>query len=185
MVRRNPLLMSALAAATLGCGDLAPTNPDPSLSAARGVNGQPAVVRMMDACDPATFAGVPGGCQRNGGVTFETFIAQLTRTQRAPSWRFAPEDLFLTEGADFVAVNVGGEVHTFTEVEQFGGGIVPDLNQLSGLTTVAPECQALVGADFIPPGGTVEDEAEEPGDEHYQCCIHPWMQTTVHVGGTD
>jgi hypothetical protein len=23
------------------------------------------------------------------------------------------------------------------------------------------------------------DEVEEPGTEHYQCCIHPWMRATV------
>jgi hypothetical protein len=114
-------------------------------------------------------------------VTFDQFIAQLTRLQRAPAWHFSPTDLFLREGAEFVATNFGGEVHTFTEGDEFGGGIVPDLNELAGLTEVAPECQALAQSDFIAPGGSVSDEAEEVGDEHYQCCIHPWMQMTVHV----
>ena len=83
-----------------------------------------------------------------------------------------------------MATNVGGEVHTFTEVEEFGGGMVPSLNELSGLTDVAPECEAVAQSDFIPPGQSSEaDETEEVGDEHYQCCIHPWMRTTVHVRG--
>jgi hypothetical protein len=159
-----------------------PTGPDVSLSAAlAGAGGMPATVRMMDACDPNTFAGVPGGCQRNGGLTFDQFIAQLTQLQRVPAWHFAPGDLFLNEGDEFVARNVGGEVHTFTEVEEFGGGIVAQLNTLAGLSTVAPECLALQPGDFNAPGGSVSDEAEEAGDENYQCCIHPWMRMTLHV----
>jgi hypothetical protein len=78
-----------------------------------------------------------------------------------------------------LAINRGGEVHTFTEVEEFGGGIVPLLNQLSHNTAVAPECQALAPSDFVPAGGTTSDDVEEAGVEHYQCCIHPWMRTTV------
>lgn len=173
------------AAICAGCGDTpATTSPDLSIAAARG--GEPArnlfTVKMMDACDPATFAEVPGGCTRSGGVTFDMLIDQLTRLQRAPSWKFTPGDLFLFQGDSYAATNTGGEVHTFTEVEEFGGGIVPPLNALSGFTTVAPECETLTGGDFIPQGGTTAAaEATEIGDEHYQCCIHPWMQMTVHV----
>jgi hypothetical protein len=72
-------------------------------------------------------------------------------------------------------------VHTLTEVEEFGGGIVPLLNQLSGNNQVAPQCIALEADDFIPPGGfDADDEVEEAGTELYQCCIHPWMRTVVH-----
>ena len=39
--------------------------------------------------------------------------------------------LFLNE-VDMLAVNQGGEVHTFAGVEEFGGGFIPDLNTLSG-----------------------------------------------------
>jgi hypothetical protein len=70
-------------------------------------------------------------------------------------------------------------VHTFTEVEAFGGGFVPELNALSGNPVPAPECLALDPDDFVPPGGTYSDEVEEPGTERYQCCIHPWMRATV------
>jgi len=37
-----------------------------------------------------------------------------------------------------LAVNRGGEVHTFTHVAAFGGGIVLPLNELSHNPTVAP-----------------------------------------------
>ncbi|MFL5581362.1 MAG: hypothetical protein ACJ8AO_13415, partial [Gemmatimonadaceae bacterium] len=87
-------------------------------------------------------------------------------------------------GATILAVNRGGEVHTFTEVEEFGGGIVPILNQLSGNPVAAPECLALAAEDFVPAGGTYPVTEDEAGVEHYQCCIHPWMRTTVRVRGS-
>jgi hypothetical protein len=180
MSRTGSILVLACITAIAGCRDSSvPTSPDLSVATARGEVGAPATVRMMDACDPATFAEI--GCERNGGVTLDQFISQLGRLGRAPAWQFAPGDLFLTEGAEYVATNFGGEVHTFTEVDEFGGGIVAALNNLIGETEVAPECTALTSGDFIPPGGSVSDEAEEVGDEHYQCCIHPWMRMTVHV----
>jgi hypothetical protein len=55
------------------------------------------------------------------------------------------------------------------------------LNQLAGLTTVAPECKRLQPKDFIPPGGTDSDTEEEIGVEKYQCCIHPLMRATIRV----
>jgi hypothetical protein len=139
---------------------------------------------MLDACDPATFdaAVEPGTCVRpGGGVTFATFIEQLTRHGVAAAWRFAPWTTTVREGLTLVAVNRGGEVHTFTEVDRFGGGLVPDLNQLSGLTDVAPECTTLAPGDFVPPGGSVRDRVDGSGMVRYQCCIHPWMQLEARV----
>lgn len=182
MKRASSIVILACMTALAGCRDSSvPTSPNLSLSAARGAAGPAASVRIADACDPTTFAGVPGGCQRDGGVKFDQFIAQVTRLKSAPEWKFSPTDLFLQEGDEYVATNFGGEQHTFTEVDEFGGGIVPILNELTGLTEVAPECQALATTDFIAPGGSQTDEAEEVGDEHYQCCIHPWMRMTVHI----
>ena len=76
-------------------------------------------------------------------------------------------------------------MHTFTEVAHFGGGIVPLLNQLSGNTVPAAECLNLEPDDFVAPGATYAEEEplDEEGTEHYQCCIHPWMRTEVHVRG--
>lgn len=48
--------------------------------------------------------------------------------------------LEVSEGTSLPVMNTGGELHTYTEVEDFGGGVVPMLNQLSGKTTVTPEC---------------------------------------------
>jgi len=169
-----------------GCSDAGrPT--DPTVSAARAAaargGGSIRKVNMMDACDPASFNAAvgPGTCVRQGGMTFGQFIAQLTKHQEVGAWHFSPPNRQAKVGQTLLAVNLGGEVHTFTEVEEFGGGIVPDLNALSGNPVPAPECLALDADDFVPPGGTYEDEVEEAGTELYQCCIHPWMRTVVHA----
>ena len=72
-------------------------------------------------------------------------------------------------------------MHTFTEVEEFGGGKIEVLNTLSGNPVPAPECQNLAPSDFIAPGASYTDEVEERGTDHYQCCIHPWMRLDLHV----
>src|SRR5256885_8173629 len=99
-------------------------------------------VTLFDACDPDTFNAAigPGTCTRPGGVRFENFVAELTRHHSAGAWHFAPSEVTMRVGEQLVARNRGGEAHTFTEVEEFGGGTVPFLNNLVGLTTVAPAC---------------------------------------------
>jgi hypothetical protein len=139
---------------------------------------------MMDACDPTTFNAAiePGTCVgRQGGVKFDQFIAELTRSQKAGAWIFAPPNTTAWEGQTLVATNHGGEVHTFTRVQEFGGGIVPLLNQLSGNPVVAPECNQLEGGDFVPPGGTYEEEVGSEDTQLFECCIHPWMRTVVRT----
>jgi hypothetical protein len=142
------------------------------------------IVNMQDACDPDTFnaAIAPGTCVRNGGITFANFIEQLTHFGSIGAWHFAPPNSNLLVGQSFLAVNHGGEVHTFTEVEEFGGGIVPTLNNLAHTPNVAPECLALDPDDFVAPGASYHSDVEEEGgDEKYQCCIHPWMRLEAHV----
>ena len=143
---------------------------------------------MMDACDPDTFnapppAGVgPGSCVRSGGVTFANFLEQLEKHGSIGAWHFAPPNTSAKLGQVFVATNKGGEVHTFTAVQEFGGGIVPPLNELTHNLVVAPECQALDPDDFVPPGGEYEEEPlEHAGTAKFQCCIHPWMRLEVRV----
>jgi hypothetical protein len=138
----------------------------------------------MDACDPESFNAQfgDGTCVRNGGVRFDKFIAELTLHHSIGAWHFTPGQAQMDVGDDLVARNDGGEVHTFTEVDEFGGGIVPLLNQITGEETVAPECMALQPTDFIAAGGTSREKEEKEGVEKYQCCIHPWMRTVVHIG---
>jgi hypothetical protein len=135
---------------------------------------------MMDACSPSfnLFVG-PGTCTRNGGVDFNEFVAQLTAHQAAGAWHNAPDQTDAWLGDSLVAVNNGGELHTFTRVATFGGGIVPFLNDLSGNETIVPECAAE--STFVPPGGTDTETLDQTDQLKFQCCIHPWMRTTVLV----
>jgi hypothetical protein len=118
---------------------------------------------------------------RSGGVRFDEFLEDLGRHGSVGAWHFAPPSVMMQVGQLLVADNRGGETHTFTEVEEFGGGIVPLLNGLMGLTTVAPECNQLAPGDFLPPGSSSSELEEEAGTEKYQCCIHPWMRAEVRI----
>src|SRR4051812_39172294 len=182
------ILVAGLQAA---CTDLStPVAPQPSSAtasragAAASDEGPVRRIEMLDACDPESFNAVigAGACTRPGGLTFDKFIAQVTAKGLADAWRFAPGNVNARVGQTLLAINRGGETHTFTEVEEFGGGIVPGLNALSGNPVVAPECLNLAPSEFIAPGGSRTDEVEGP--ELYQCCIHPWMRTVVTVHGT-
>jgi plastocyanin len=57
-------------------------------------------------------------------TTPERFLQLLGKHQTVGAWRFSPETLNATVGQTLLAVNQGGEVHTFTQVEHFSGGIV-------------------------------------------------------------
>ncbi len=142
-------------------------------------------VQMRDACDGPTFNAAigPGACARDGGVTFDEFIGQLLAMGEAPAWRFAPAQVKIDAGGTIDAYNRGGEAHTFSEVANFGGGCVPQLNALLGLTAV-PECTtnpALLFATLAAPGGEVETGPLPAGVHRFQCLIHPWMRTTVEA----
>ena len=170
---RSPLAPTALTA---------PATSDTS-NGVMGSASRDVIVNIHDACDPETFNKEigPDACVRNGGMTFQQFIAQLTRLTFVGPWHFAPNNANARPGQNFLVTNRGGETHTFTEVEEFGGGIVPDLNKLARLPQVAPECLTLAPDDFIAAGHTFTEEIEEEGVEKYQCCIHPWMRLTVSV----
>jgi plastocyanin len=72
---------------------------------------------------------------------------------------------------------------TFTEVAQFGGGFIPQLNH--GETAV-PECalgfsSVAVARTRILQGSQLQFTGLSKGEHHFQCCIHPWMRMTVVV----
>jgi hypothetical protein len=150
-------------------------------------------VEIRDECDPATFNAVlgEGACVGDGTVTFTDFIAELAATQQVATWRFDPRRARVEQGGKIVARNVGGETHTFTEVAEFGPGIVPELNELVfGVPgPPLPEFQNLGPADFIAPGGKVKLRTGKKGLElglhRFECAIHPWMQATVEVKPED
>ena len=141
-------------------------------------------VAAIDQCDSASFnAGIGAGtCTRNGSMTLSQFNAELTAQHSVAAWTFSPTTLTARVGDKIVVTNQGGEVHTFTEVEAFGGGVVPSLNTASGNPVEAPECTHLAAEDFIAAGATMTEDAEtSTGTEYYQCCIHPWMRAVVTV----
>ena len=143
-------------------------------------------IRLLDDCEPTSFNAVLGAgiCVGNGHTTFDEFIGELVATQDVHKWRNQPSQVQLNIGRPTIVENRGGEDHTFTEVAQFGGGVVDALNGISGNPVPAPEC--LGPLDIIPPGG-VEDgpmagSSELPvGIHRFQCCIHPWMRTVIEV----
>ena len=189
---RRYVLSTAVVALTLAACE-APSGPPnvavmssrASSQAGRSAGAHDRLVNMMDACDSASFAigtGDPTGCTRKHGVPFNQFIAELQRTGAAGAWHNAPPEMTVRLGTTLVAVNRGGEVHTFTKVAKFGGGFVPILNQLSGNPVPAPECLNLAPSELIPPGAADRDDTiSEPGTTLYECCIHPWMRTVVHA----
>ena len=156
-----------------------PTEPvSVSQSVVRGVDR---LVIMSDACDPESFGAVGVTCNRKGGVTLDRFLDLLRKHQTVAAWAFSPVKLEANVGQRLLALNEGGEIHTFTEVAGFGGGLNDLLNRLSGNPTPAPECQNLPADAFLDPGASQQVEVGAPGAKHYQCCIHPWMRLDLRT----
>ncbi len=138
---------------------------------------------MLDNCDPATFP--PGACTgRSGGMSFATLIDQLQKHGTAGGWRFAPTVIHVVDTETLPVVNLGGVVHTFTEVAEFGGGFNAFLNGILGLAP-APECVVDPAASplvrhpdvvIVPPGGHDDVTFESGEAKNYLCCVHPWMR---------
>ena len=184
-----------LAAGSVGCADQ-PTPTDASgviVPAAplldKGDKHAGAIVGH-DACDPASFNAAlgDGSCVKNGGTTFDAFIAELSTTQTARKWKFSPLEATVRAGASMLANNVGGEVHTFTPVRHYGGGFIQVLNDLSNNPVPAPECldfstMVLVpsGEKSIIPGAALAAVADADGVARVECCLHPWMRTDVRL----
>jgi plastocyanin len=176
-----------VAALQVGCSDAGRVSEPRSVAAASkaslDASGTVRPIQILDACDPTSFDAVfgVGTCIRPGGRTLTDFIGEVSAKGEADAWRFAPGNIEARVGQTLLAVNNGGEKHTFTEVKKFGGGLNTTLNELSHNTEVAPECNT---STMIAAGGSQTDELDEPGTELYQCCIHPWMRTTVTVRGS-
>jgi plastocyanin len=156
-------------------------------AAATAGHGHNVVAKVLveDDCEPHSFNAAigPGTCVGHGHTTFEEFIGQLISMQDAPAWRFDPSELSLQAGDRIRAVNVGGEFHTFTEVAEFGGGCVEELNAILGLTPV-PECEVpgIFDETGLAPGQKLKTAALAAGVHLYECLVHPWMRTTANVG---
>ncbi|MFM6849525.1 MAG: hypothetical protein ACKOVB_10520 [Terrabacter sp.] len=155
-------------------------------------------IRINDDCNPASFnavLGSPDACvKKNGKTTFEAFVAELTATQKVAAWNFKPSMLKIKEGRPVILDNRGGETHTFTMVDHFGGGFVGFLNAPSGNPVPAEECVTHGAGGLLPKPPSpvnvfVSAGAREafdtahlmPGTYLFQCCIHPWMRVVLTV----
>jgi len=130
----------------------------------------------------------PNACNKPGPTTFGAFIAELSATQTARTWRFNPLEATTHAGEALLVKNVGGEAHTFTPVQQFGGGFIPILNQLSGNLVPAPECLNVPALDIVAGGGSslisgaaLSAVADADGIAKIECCLHPWMRMQVRI----
>jgi plastocyanin len=154
-----------------------------------------ATVDIRDYCDPDSFNAAvgPDTCVRDtstGAINFGGFVAELGADKSVGAWRFAPEQIRVSEGATLELHNLGGETHTFTEVKRFGGGFVDFLNAPSGNPTPAPECAQMIDGAlvpqppsddniFLPAGASTTIQLDHEVVKRYQCCIHPWMRLTI------
>jgi hypothetical protein len=160
---------------------------------------QPGVlnVHIRDYCDPVTFAAI--GCVRTatpvsaGVITLPGFQAELGADKSVGAWRFVPDRAKTDEGLGLMLQNLGGETHTFTRVQEFGGGFVAPLNAASGNPVPAPECAQTVNGQLVPQPPSADNifldgNASATGplvpegqSAKFQCCIHPWMRMTINV----
>src|SRR5260221_10777464 len=102
----------------------------------------PAQVVALDECDPATFNAAlgPDFCHNvtlGAFTTLTDLFAKAAAGTPDPNWDFEPDTVRIKAGTVLTVADEGGEPHTFTEVEKFGGGFIPGLN---GGEETAPEC---------------------------------------------
>jgi plastocyanin len=157
------------------------------------VNESPwlAQVVALDECDPTTFnaalgEGGTGFCHNvalGSSTTLQDLFAKAAAGTPDPGWDFEPDLVTMKEGTILAVADEGGEPHTITEVAQFGGGFIGDLNH--GEDTV-PECQGgfanlEVARTRITQGSTLNVVGLPKGKHLFQCCIHPWMRMEVDV----
>ena len=158
-----------------------------TLAEDKGKADDKAKIAVRDDCDSTDPAWAPtGGCTLKGGaVNFAEFSLLLFSPLSAgspvghPAWRMDPTYVRIDPGETLKVTNAGGRGHTFTEVANFGGGMIPPLN---GTLIPAPECASnVVGPTAIAPGAKLEVHDLAVGNHRFQCCIHPWMRMLVKV----
>jgi plastocyanin len=159
-------------------------------------NDRAEVVEVEDDCDPATFTGQGIPCVGDGDTTFDEFLDEFLDEGEVDDWEFDPDDTEVDTGERVKAVNEGGEFHTFTRVREFGDACVEELNlgrepviaecqdpevagALFGLTGLEPRDELLVTSADTGPAGF--SQGLQPGDNLFQCLIHPWMRAVITV----
>src|SRR5689334_7220074 len=81
----------------IGCTDnassTAPARSVRSAAASADARTSDHIVSILDACDGPTFMAQGIGCANQHGVTFQQFIAELTRNGSVGAWHFAPSNI--------------------------------------------------------------------------------------------
>ena len=127
---------------------------------------------------------VPGLCTKStGSVSLPDFRAQLAKGGSG-AWWIRQHEITLDAGDSVAATNVGGIIHTFTEVQAYGKGCVPEWN--TAIKETVDNCDFF--GKFLPtlvPSGTTNEKQVLPVGVHlFQCLVHPWMRTVVTVRAT-
>jgi plastocyanin len=145
-------------------------------------------VVVLDECEQTSFNATFGdgiciNVVTTQGVPLPEFLGALPAGH--PQWLFYPATLSIKRGDTVRAVNQGGEVHTFTEVKEFGGGFLPPLNDPPNSAAV-PECAVgyaniSVASTRVIQGSSLSVTGLRKGVHHFQCCIHPWMRMDIEV----
>jgi hypothetical protein len=191
--RGSALVGAALALTLAGCAD-APTSsgalPEAGTTSLQRSPfehppGHLRTIAVLDDCDPTDPGWEDiGGCDLpEGRVDLADFFTALP--QGHPAWRNDPAySVVRLRGnslRNIKIVNQGGREHTFTRVQDFGGGFIALLNA-PGQEAV-PECAnpAVFGNSSILPGASLSIPSLAPGVNRFQCCFHPWMRTELRV----
>src|ERR671914_823952 len=148
-------------------------------------------VLLEDDCDPNTFNAAGQAlfqqnlCEEDfdGSVTFGEFLDALVLDGGHDAWKFTPNHATISQGESLKAINTGGESHSFTEVEDFGGGIIPEINELLGGLEPVREAQhpEIFGPTIIAPGDSLTITDLKAGTHRFMCVLHPWQQSVINV----
>jgi hypothetical protein len=163
------------------------------VAANNGTNREVEHIVLEDDCDPGDAAWGVNGCLRKKGTVTRAEFNQFSLFQPPafpapplanavighPSWRIDPSYVVIDEGARVKVMNDGGRGHSFTEVAEYGGGVVPPLN--FGLTQAAACIDAASPPVTILPGDRSVVSELGVGNHKFQCCFHPWMRALVKV----
>ena len=166
-----------------------------TLAAAPEKTSTSAQIVALDECDPLTFNAALGNdfCKNVAlaplgfATTLQDLFAKAAAGRPDQGWDFEPDTLKVKEGGTLFVSDQGGEPHTFTEVKQFGGGFIEGLNAGD---RVVPECVGGfstldVAKTRIIQGSQTQVTGLSKGIHHFQCCIHPWMRTTINTRDED
>jgi hypothetical protein len=150
---------------------------------AQAASAHDRVVELRDNCEPTSWNAEfgPGFCAKaDGTVTVAKFRAAL-KDGGSGAWWIRQREITLDKGDTIAATNVGGIIHTYTEVAQFGKGCIPEWN--TAVKETVDNCNGFrdFGATLVFPGGTSTPQTLSVGVHKFQCLVHPWMREVVTV----